>query len=72
MNSRLLVLALAVLALVASVLFVLAGRSVSPALEHGDFSGRFQPSASSVSTDRERLAGVGSIKELQPVEVKPR
>jgi hypothetical protein len=37
MNSRLFVLAVAVLAVVAFVLFVLAGRSASPAVGHGDF-----------------------------------
>ena len=68
MKSRLLVVAVAVLAAVASVLFVLADRSASPVVEHGDFSTRFQPSTPSGSTDRERLAGVGSIKELRPVE----
>ena len=72
MNSRLFVLAVTALAVVAAVLFVLAGRSGSPGVEHGDFSTRFQPSAPSVSTDRERLAGVGSIKGLQPVDIKPR
>ena len=72
MNSRLFVLAAAVLAVVAFVLLVLAGRTASPVAEHGDFSSRFQPSAPSVSTDRERLAGVGSIKDLRPVAIKAR
>jgi len=72
MNSRLFALAVAVLAGVAFALFVLAERSASPAVEHGDFSTRFQPSAPNLSTDRERLAGVGSIKDLRPVDIKAR
>ena len=75
MNSRRFVLAVTVLAVVAFVLFVLfvlAGRSASPAAGHGDFSTRIQPSAPSVSADRERLAGVGSIKDLRPVDTTPR
>ena len=72
MNSRLFVLAVAVLAVIACVLFALAGQSALPAPEHGHFSSRFQPSAPSVSADRERLAGVGSIETLRPVEIKPR
>jgi len=72
MKSRLFVLVVAVLAVVACVLFVLAGQSALPAPEQGDFSSRFQPSAPSVSADRQRLAGVGSIENLRPVEIKPR
>ena len=72
MNSRLFILAIALLAVVAFVLFVLTERSASPAVDHGDFSTRFQPSPPSVSTDRERLAGLGSIKDLRPVDTKPR
>ena len=72
MNSRLFVLAVVALAVVAFVLFVLARRSASPAAEHGDFPSRFQPSGPSVPTDRERLAGVGSIKDLRPVDIKTR
>jgi hypothetical protein len=51
---------------------VFSQRVDAPAAAHGDFATRFQPAPVQVSKleeNRQRQAGIGSIKELRPVEI---
>jgi hypothetical protein len=70
MRTRYVVAGAVVLALLAVAGFAWIGRDDPERSGHGEFATRFQPVAPA-RTD-ERAAGVGSVRELQPVPIDRR
>lgn len=71
MSTRTSIIAAAVVAVLSlvSVTVVVADRDPPAAVQHGDFSKRFQPVPPGASKDQEQMASIGSIRNLQPVEL---
>jgi len=74
MKTRTYVLAAGVVAVISAIVLVMVGGREPPApkVEHGNFSERFQPVPPQASKDAERLAGIGSIRDLRPVQLETR
>jgi hypothetical protein len=67
-----LILAAVVAAVAGAVVFVIVSQAGANGAEHGNFENRFQPvmpARSVAEVDRARQAGIGSIRELRPVEI---
>lgn len=71
MSTRIYLFSAAIVVAVVSVSVVVIDHDSKPAaVQHGNFSERFQPVPPASSTkDRERLASIGSIRDLRPVDL---